>query len=254
MNLYTKLKRLTGRALFRYEMLKNGDIVILALSGGEDSLALAYFLSDWRKKMRIDCRLLGVHLDMGFPKDEREYEKEVKWLEDFCKSLEIEFYFLKTDCGVQAMEVYEKDITSPCFVCSWHRRKHLFKLAQEKGANKLAFGHHLDDAIVTFFINMFYHGELSTILPVQEMFKGKLYIIRPLILVEKALISRFAEKNGWRVIKNPCPFAEKTKRKLIEDFWKRKFILLDRRLKEALPLPYSTQNLSIYHFGSGRLV
>jgi len=234
MNLYTKIKRLIGRALFRYEMLKDRDIVILALSGGEDSLALAYFLSDWREKMRIDCRLLGVHLDMGFSKDEEEYEKEVKWLENFCNSLEIEFYFLKTDCGIQAMEVYEKDITSPCFVCSWHRRKHLFKLAQEKGANKLALGHHLDDAIVTFFINMFYHGELSTILPVQEMFKGKLYIIRPLILVEKALISRFAEKNGWRIIKNPCPFVEKTKRKLIENFLETKVYPLGPKVKRSI--------------------
>ncbi len=234
MNLYNKLKRLTGRALFRYEMVKDGDCIVLALSGGEDSLALAYFLSDWRKKMRIDCKLVGVHLDMGFPKDEEEYEKEVSWLEEFCRSLEIEFCFYRTDCGIQAMEVYEKKITAPCFVCSWHRRKHLFRISQERGANKLAFGHHLDDAIVTFFMNMFYHGELSTILPVQEMFKGKLYIIRPLILVEKALISRFANKNGWKTFKNPCPFGERTKRKLIEEFLETKVYPLGPKIKRNI--------------------
>jgi len=232
--LYKKLNRLIGRALFRYEMVKNGDFVVVALSGGEDSLALAYFLNDWRRKMRIDCKILAVHLDMGFPKDEREYEEGVKWLENFCKSLEIDFYFSKTDCGIQAMEVYEKNIKAPCFVCSWHRRKHLFKLAQKRGANKLAFGHHLDDAIVTFFINMFYHGELSTLLPVQEMFKGKLYIIRPLILVEKALISRFAKKNGWKVVKNPCPFAGETKRKLIEEFLENKVYTLGPKIKRSI--------------------
>ena len=217
MNLHHKLKRLIGRALFRYEMLKDGDYIIIALSGGEDSLVLAYFLKDWQKKMRIDCNFLAVHLDMGFPKDENKYQEGVEELEKFCKSLEIDFYFSKTDCGIQAMEVFEKDISAPCFVCSWHRRKYLFKLAQEKGANKLAFGHHLDDAIITFFMNMFYHGELSTILPLQEMFKGKLYIIRPLILVEKDLISRFVKKMEWKVLENPCPFSKETKRKEIEN-------------------------------------
>jgi len=234
MTLYNKLKRLIGRALFRYKMLKEGDSIILALSGGEDSLVLAYFLNDWRKKMRIDCKLLGVHLDMGFPKDEEEYKKKVKWLEEFCKLLEIDFYFDKTDCGIQAMEVYKKNITAPCFVCSWHRRKHLFKLVQKEGANKLAFGHHLDDAIVTFFMNMFYHGELSTILPVQEMFKGKLYIIRPLILVEKNLISRFVKKNNWKIFKNPCPFTEKTKRKFLEKFLETQVYPLDSKIKRNI--------------------
>ncbi|PMP95932.1 MAG: tRNA 2-thiocytidine(32) synthetase TtcA [Thermodesulfobacterium geofontis] len=234
MNLYNKLKGLIGRALFRYEMVKNGDSVIIALSGGEDSLVLAYFLSDWRKKMRIECKLIGVHLDMGFPKNEREYHEGVKWLEEFCKSLEVDFYFLKTDCGIQAMEVYEKDITAPCFVCSWHRRKYLFRLCQEKGANKLTLGHHLDDAIVTFFMNMFYHGELSTILPVQEMFKGKLYIIRPLILVEKDLISRFVKKMGWNLLENPCPFSQETKRKEVERILNTCIYPLNPKIKRSI--------------------
>lgn len=234
MNLYRKLNRLIGRALFRYNMVSHGDSIILALSGGEDSLTLTYFLSDWRKKMGIECKILAVHLDMGFPEKEENLEEKIKKLENFCKSLEIDFYFEKTDCGAQAIEVYEKGITNPCFVCSWHRRKRLFKLAEDGGFNKLAFAHHLDDAIVTFFMNMFYHGELSTILPVQEMFKGKLYIIRPLILVEKNLISRFVKKNGWEIIKNPCPFAEKTKRKLIENFLETKLYSLDPKIKKNI--------------------
>ena len=234
MTLYNRLKRLIGRALFRYEMLKNEDFVIVALSGGEDSLAMIYFMSNWKKKMRISCKLLGVHLDMGFPKDEKEYEKEVNWLKNFCNSLEVDFYFDKTDCGIQAIQAYEKDITAPCFVCSWHRRKYLFKLAQKEGANKIALGHNLDDLIVTFFMNMFYHGELSSILPVQEMFKGKVYIIRPLIFVEKALISRFVEKNSWKVIKNPCPFAKESKRKFIEEFLETKVYSLSPKIKRNI--------------------
>ncbi len=234
MSLYNKLKRFIGRAVFGYDMLKEGDYIIAALSGGEDSLVLAYFLSEWRQKMRINYKILGVHLDMNFPRDEERYQKGVEWLKDFCESLEIEFYYERTNCGKQALEVYEKNITSPCFVCSWHRRKYLFKLAEKTGANKIAFGHHQDDMLVTFFINMFYHGELSTILPVQEMFKGKLYLIRPLIFVEKDLISRFVKRQQWQILENPCPFSQQTKRKFIENFLREHIYPLGNKVKKSI--------------------
>ena len=234
MSLYNKLKRFIGRAVFGYDMLKEGDYIIAALSGGEDSLVLAYFLSEWRKKMRINYKILGVHLDMNFPRDEERYQKGVEWLKDFCESLEIEFYYERTNCGKQALEVYEKNITSPCFVCSWHRRKYLFKLAEKTGANKIAFGHHQDDMLITFFINMFYHGELSTILPVQEMFKGKLYLIRPLIFVEKDLISRFVKRQQWQILENPCPFSQQTKRKFIENFLREHIYPLGNKVKKSI--------------------
>jgi len=233
MRSYNKLKRLIGRAVYGYEMLKEGDVILVAVSGGEDSLALAYFLSEWKKKMRISYTLIAVHLDMGFTESE-EYLKGVDWLKRFCEDLEMEFVYVKTDCGAQAREVYEKRITSPCFVCSWHRRKHLFKLAQEKGANKIAFGHHQDDMVVTFFINMFYHGELSTILPVQEMFKGKVYLIRPLIFVEKPLIKRFVKQMGWNVLENACPFSEGTKRKQMEEFVKKHIFSMGEKVKKSV--------------------
>ncbi|RKX57574.1 MAG: tRNA 2-thiocytidine biosynthesis protein TtcA [Thermodesulfobacteriota bacterium] len=234
MRIYKTLKRLIGRAIWKYEMLKDGDNIIIALSGGEDSLVLTYFLAEWRRKIRINYKLLAVHLDMGFPKDEEEYKNGVEWLQKFCKDLEVDFYFDKTDFGLQAMEVDKKKTANPCFVCSWHRRKYLFRLAEKISANKIAFGHHLDDVIITFFLNMFYNGELSAILPVQEMFKGKLYLIRPLILLEKNLISRFAERNNWKVLKNYCPFSEKTKRKFMENFLKEKIFSLDPRIKKNI--------------------
>ncbi len=237
MRLYNKIKRLFGRAVFKYEMLKNEDFIIVALSGGEDSLVLAYFLHEWRKKMNFKYKLIGVHLNMGFAEageEKKKYEEGVKWLEKFCRSLDMEFYYEETDCAKQAKEVAETGETSPCFVCSWHRRKRLFRLAEKLGVNKIAFGHHLDDVIVTFFINMFYTGELSTIVPVQEMFKGKLYLIRPLFLIEKELISRFVKKMGWEILKNPCPFAEKTKRKKMEEFLKKHIYSLGPKVKKCI--------------------
>lgn len=215
-------------------MLKPEDKVLVALSGGEDSIVLLYFLNEWRSKIRPSYYLIGVHLDMNFPKDEMNYQRGINWLKDFCSYLKVDFLFEKTDCGRQALEAFEKKTTSPCFVCSWHRRKHLFKLAEKLGANKIAFGHHLDDMITTFFINLFYNGEISTILPVQEMFKGKLFLIRPLILVEKELISRFVKNQGWQVLENPCPFTKATKRTYIENFLKEKVYPLDPKIKKNI--------------------
>lgn len=215
-------------------MLKPADRILVALSGGEDSLVLLYFLSEWRNKIRANYHLIGVHLDMSFPKDENYYQEKVEWLKNFCSHLGVEFLFEKTNCGKQALEAYEKKSASPCFVCSWHRRKYLFKLSDKLKANKIAFGHHLDDIITTFFINMFYNGEISTILPVQEMFRGRLWLIRPLILVEKELISRFVKNKGWQVLENPCPFTKNTKRSFIENFLKEKVYSLGPKIKKNI--------------------
>ena len=215
MSLYHRLKRLIGRALHKYEMLAPGDRIIIALSGGADSLVLTYFLAEWRRKVRFSFDLLAVHLDMRFPRGP-EYEEGIKKLADFCAQLEVPFRLIFTDCGLQALEAADRGKPSPCFVCSWHRRKHLFRLAGEENYNKIAFGHHRDDLVVTFFLNMCFNGELSTILPVQEMFKGQIYLIRPLILVEKEALKTFAKQKAFPILENPCPFVGETKRVFME--------------------------------------
>ncbi len=220
MNLYRKVKKLIGKAIFGYALVDEGDKVLIALSGGEDSLVLAHFLSEWRHLYNKNLSLYAIHLDMGFIKDEKVYKEGVNYLENFCKEREILFIFDKIHAGEMAIEAAEKGTASPCFVCSWHRRKYFFQLAQKLGIKKIAFGHHKDDVIVTFFINMFYCGELSTILPKQEMFKGNLYLIRPLYFVEKDMISRFVKQKEWKILENPCPFSQETKRAYWNQFLK----------------------------------
>lgn len=231
MKLYRRLKKLIGKAIFGYDLLEEGDGVLIALSGGEDSLLLTHFLSEWRHLYHQRLTLYALHLDMGFPKKEEEYEEGVRYLETFCKEREISFIFDKIKAGEMALEAYEKGTASPCFVCSWHRRKYFFNLAEKLGLKKIAFGHHKDDVIVTFFINMFYCGELSTLLPKQEMFKGALYLIRPLYFVEKSMISRFVTQRGWKVLKNPCPFSAETKRTYWENFLREKVFSQEPLLK-----------------------
>ncbi len=219
-NPYPRLKRLIGRAIHRYELLEEGDRVLVALSGGEDSLVLLRFLAEWRRKTPFRWELFAVHLDMGF-ETEADHREKLTRLEKYCQELEVPFRLESTNYGKMALEAQEKKV-SPCFVCSWHRRKHLFRLAGKEGYNKIAFGHHKDDLIVTFFLNMCYHGELSTMLPKQEMFKGKIHLIRPLIFVDKKLISAFAERENMPVFKNPCPISSETRRVRMEKFLEEK--------------------------------
>lgn len=221
-----------GEAIFGYDLIKEGDRVLIALSGGEDSLVLLHFLSQWRYYYHKKIKLFAIHLDLSFPKNEEEYLEKVKRLKVFCEEREADFIFDKITVGKLVIEAHEKGKTSPCFICSWNRRKYLFKLAQSLNIQKISFGHHKDDVITTFFMNLFYNGELSTILPKQEMFRGELYLIRPLYFVEKEIISRFVAKEKWQVLENPCPFSGKTKRNFWYDFLKKQIFALNPILKK----------------------
>jgi tRNA 2-thiocytidine biosynthesis protein TtcA len=229
-----KIRRLVGKGIFGYELLKDGDHVLVALSGGEDSLVLTHFLSFWKDKVRIRAKLTAIHLDMGFPKEEDKYLNGISFLRAFCEERGIEFIFEKTNYGLQAITAFDEGKVNPCFVCSWHRRKHLFRMAERLEANKIAFGHHRDDVLTTFFMNLFFHGELSALVPSQEMFKGKLYIIRPLYFVDKQLISSFVAEKGWQVLENPCPFSKETMRYVVNELLQQKVYPLNPKVKNSI--------------------
>jgi len=110
------------------------------------------------------------------------------------------------------------------------RRKLLFKLAGEIGCNRIAFGHHKDDIIETFFLNVFYGASISTMLPVQELFKGELTLIRPLYLIEQDLIHRYVRSMGWNKIELGCPSAGFSKREAIKNMLK-SFYSSNRKIK-----------------------
>ncbi|MFN3921952.1 MAG: ATP-binding protein [Caldimicrobium sp.] len=234
MNLAQRIKKLIGKAIFGYDLLEEGDRVLIALSGGEDSLVLAHFLSQWYYYYHKNLDLYALHLDMGFPKEEKEYAEKVKDLKRFCEQRGIRFLYDRISAGTLAIEAYDTGKAAPCFVCSWNRRKYIFNLARDLKIHKIAFGHHKDDVITTFFMNLFYNGELSTILPKQEMFKGTLYIIRPLYFVEKEMISRYVAKEKWEILENPCPFSKETKRSFWNTFLKEHIFSQDPVIKKNI--------------------
>ncbi len=172
-----------GRAIMDYKMLAPNDKIAVAVSGGKDSLTLLRVMLDRQKFVPIKYSLMAVHIDMGYPKS------IAAKLEKYFKKLNVEYKIIKTD-------VLKKTKKSKinCFWCSWNRRKELFIAANRLGCTKIALGHHMDDIAETFLLNLFFQGEISTMKPKQELFEGKVTLIRPLAYVEERLIKRFAKE------------------------------------------------------------
>jgi len=190
-----------------YRMLGDGDRVMIAVSGGIDSLVLSWLLKEWRRKAPISYELLAVHLDMGFGGDEHLLVREQ------LERLDLPMLIEKTDFGQRAL--IAENGKSGCYHCARQRRNRLFALAAEHGCNKLAFGHHQEDIIETFFLNLFYGGNLSAMVPKQELFAGRLALIRPLAMVEKKRIIALGENLGITPVANPCPIAKESRREKI---------------------------------------
>jgi len=188
------ISKRVGRAITDYEMLADGDKIAVAVSGGKDSLTLLRILNDRRAFVPIKYELLAVHIDMGYSC------QHPKILAEYFKKLRISYHIEKIDI-LQGKT--RKDIS--CFWCSWNRRKALFEVANRFGCTKLALAHHKDDIIETILMNMFFHGEISAMSPKQELFKGKIVIIRPLAYVDEDMIVRFARLAGFPHQKCACP-------------------------------------------------
>jgi tRNA 2-thiocytidine biosynthesis protein TtcA len=199
-----ELKRLVGKAVHSRDMIRDGDHLMVAVSGGKDSLVLLWLLRDRIKRIPIEYKITAVHLDLGFGGESADQ------MESFFITHGFEYRIIKTDIGPMAHS--EKNLESPCFLCSRLRRKRLFQLADELGCKRIAFGHHKDDLIETFFLNVFYSASISTMLPVQQLFGGNLTIIRPLFLVDEERIQRYARSMGWEEIDSGCPTSASSKR------------------------------------------
>ena len=201
---YKVIKRNVGKALHQYAMISHGDRILVGLSGGKDSFILMWILNERLKRIPINYELYSVHVDLGF---EGGFSKS---LVEYCRQIGFEPRVEHTDYGVLAHSSENRE--NPCFLCSRLRRKRLFEIADELGCNKIALGHNKDDIIETLFMNIFYAGEISSMLPSQSLFQGTFSLIRPLALVDEDVIGRFAEEKGYPVFKNPCPSIKTSKR------------------------------------------
>jgi tRNA 2-thiocytidine biosynthesis protein TtcA len=192
-----------------YDMLSEGDKVLVGVSGGRDSMALLDLLNT-PMVFLPSFSLLAVHIDPGFD----EFHSGYGILDRYLRDNDYHYVMDKTDIGPLAHSDYNKK--NPCFLCSRLRRKRIFEVADEYGCNKIAFAHHKDDIIETLLINMFYGREISTMIPNQAIFDGKYHIIRPFAYIREELIKKYAKERGLPVIENECPTAEVSRRKYIK--------------------------------------
>lgn len=185
-------------------MISDGDKIAVGISGGMDSLTLMWALRERLKRVPVNYELFAIHIDPGF---EGGFGSD---LFAYCKQQGYELIVEHTDHGIVAHSDQNRE--NPCFLCSRLRRKRLFELADEQGCNKLAFGHNKDDIIETLFLNMCYAGEISTMIPKQELFNGRFTVIRPLSFVDEAAIRAFAAEEKFPDFVNPCPSSANSKR------------------------------------------
>ena len=211
-NTYKLINRDVGKALRRYDMISDGDRVLVALSGGKDSLTLMWVLNERLPRIPINYKLFAVYVDPGF---ENGYSQSFS---EYCKEIGFELRVEHTDYGIVAHSSQNRE--NPCFLCSRLRRKRLFEIADELECNKLAFGHNKDDIIETLFLNICYAGEISTMVPSQSFFQKRFTLIRPLSFVDEDVIRRFAREKGYPDFVNSCPTSRVSKRQEIKTFLK----------------------------------
>ncbi len=213
--LEAKLTRHFRKADKEFGLIEEGDNILIALSGGKDSLFLIEMLG---RKMRISKPRITVHA-IHIRMDNIKYESDTRYLEDFAARFNIPLHIVTT-----GFDMSTDNRKSPCFLCSWNRRKQIFLKAQELGCNKIALGHHMDDIIHTTLMNQIFQGHFSTMPAKLKMKKMPITIIRPLCMENETDIKRYAELQGYQKQKKLCPYETDSHRsavaKLFEDIEK----------------------------------
>lgn len=202
------VNRKVGKCIQQYDLIADGDRILVGLSGGKDSLVLLETLAGRRKYHPMKYDLTAIHISLK----SQPYQIDLEYLSSFCTRLNVPFVHRILD-----VNLFETENNNPCFLCSWNRRKALFEAAQELGYNKLAMGHHMDDAIETLLMNMAFQSSISSMPASLSMFDGKLQIIRPLLLLSEAEVKTFAQTKGFRNELKTCLFEKDSKRANIKD-------------------------------------
>ena len=209
--LIQKIERKLVQGIREYGLIDDGDHILIGLSGGKDSLALTELLAGRSKLLKPRFKISVVHVVMT----NIAYESDTSYFKEFTRALDVPLYIRET-----SFDPSTDKRKSPCFLCSWNRRKQLFELAKELGCNKIALGHHMDDMVATLLMNMTFQGSISSMPPLLQMNKFDMQIIRPMCLIEeKDLIDLATLRNYKKQVKN-CPYESQTNRKVMGEVLK----------------------------------
>ena len=201
-----RLLGLVRKAVTEYEMISPGDRIAVGVSGGKDSVALAVALGRLRSFFGVEFDIVAVTLDPCFEGVECDYSPVTELFEQEG----IRHIVKRTDIGSIVFEV--RGETNPCSLCARMRRGALHDLAKAEGCNKIALGHHRDDAVETFIMNLFNEGRIGCFSPVTYLSRKDITMIRPLVLAEEKDIRQAVRRMNFPVIRSSCPVDGHTER------------------------------------------
>ena len=197
------VERRFNKGVVQYKLIEEGDKILIGLSGGKDSLALVELLGKRARIYKPRFSVVAVHVIMtNIP-----YQSDAAYLQKHCEEYGVPF--LQYETSFDPTTDMRK---SPCFLCSWNRRKALFTVAKEQGCNKIALGHHMDDILETLLMNITYQGAFSTMPPRLVMKKFDMTIIRPMCLIHEADLIELAALRGYRKQVKNCPYESQSSR------------------------------------------
>jgi tRNA 2-thiocytidine biosynthesis protein TtcA len=204
-----RFARHVGRGINRFTMIGPGDTVLIGVSGGKDSLAMSLALAERRKWVPITYELRAVQVEW------REYpmtDAEKAGIDDFYDGLGIPLRRIE---AAIAPSSFRKKFS--CYTCSRNRKRILFEEAERIGARTIALGHHMDDIARTTMMNLLFHGEVATMMPVQRFFAGRITVIRPLCEVRESEVARLAARLCLPAVASRCPNADTNQRRLMKE-------------------------------------
>ena len=200
-----KLMGLVRRCIEDYDMIRPGDKIAVGVSGGKDSLVLLKLLAGLRAYS--DFELAAITIDMSLGMDYSGIQK-------LCDELNVPYHLIKTEIGPIIFD-YRKE-KNPCSMCSKMRRGALNQALLDLGLNKLALGHHYDDAVETFVMSLIYEGRISCFQPVTNLDRTGIIQIRPMLYIHERTVDSFAQRMELPVVENRCPVDKHTKREEIK--------------------------------------
>lgn len=203
-----KLLGLVRRCVDDYKMIKPGDKIGVGVSGGKDSLALLVLLAELHKFHPAEFVLEAITIDMGLGMD-------YSAVAALCERLDVPFTQVKTEIAPIIFE-HRKE-KNPCSMCAKMRRGALNEALLSRGLSKLALGHHYDDAVETFLMNLLFEGRIGCFQPVTDLDRTGIVQIRPMLYIHEKTVDNFVKKQELPVIQNRCPVDKYTKREEVKN-------------------------------------
>lgn len=211
-----RVEQCFNKGVVKYRLIEDGDKILVGLSGGKDSLALLELLSKRSRILKPRFSVVAAHVSMtNIP-----YQSDLDYLSGYAESLGIPFIYHKT-----SFDPVTDKRKSPCFLCSWNRRKALFAIAKEHGCNKIALGHHMDDILETLLMNLTFQGAFGTMPPKLVMKKFDMTLIRPMCLVHETDLMEWASVKKYKKQLKNCPYETQSGRSDMKEILKKLEVL-----------------------------